>query len=107
MNERQAGASIAQPRLFELRLSISQRAAMATVTVTVLTSALDTTNADEFYMVRDDVLPLDPLGGTLCVGCLEEPIGRQLTPADFTDASINRDSWRHSSRLRPRRGYVG
>jgi hypothetical protein len=66
---------------------------------------VDTLEAGEFYMVRDDVWPLDARGGMLCVGCLEERIGRRLTPADFTDAPINRLG-RNSTRLRARQGHA-
>lgn len=30
------------------------------------------------------------VGYFLCVGCLERRLGRLLTPADFTDAPVNR-----------------
>jgi hypothetical protein len=53
-------------------------------------------------MVHDHVwaeagMPLSELAGDglyLCVGCLEERLGRVLTRADFTDAPINEpDPW--------------
>jgi hypothetical protein len=68
---------------------------------------VDTVEAREGYMVRDDVWPLDPRGGMLCVGCLERRIGRRLAPADFTDVPINRlpgSGERLRSRLEERRG---
>ncbi|HUE34155.1 MAG TPA: hypothetical protein VMQ38_15035 [Mycobacterium sp.] len=46
----------------------------------------------EFYIVTDEVWAasgITPTGGCLCVGCLEARIGRQLTPADFTDVPVN------------------
>ncbi len=61
---------------------------------------VDTIKADEFYMVHDAVWPLHPRDGMLCIGCLEQRIGRRLVPADFTDALINRCA--ASSRLRSR-----
>lgn len=48
----------------------------------------------EWYMVHDDVWvsagmerPSESGGGFLCIGCLEERLGRTLTPADFIDGS--------------------
>jgi hypothetical protein len=64
-----------------------------------------TINAREYYMVRDDVWPLEPRGGMLCVGCLEERIGRRLVPTDFTDAAINYVGG-DSPRLRARLGHA-
>jgi hypothetical protein len=64
---------------------------------------VDTLDVGEFYMVRADVWPLDPLGGMLCVGCLERRIGRRLVPADFTDCPLNRARG-SSERLRSRLG---
>jgi hypothetical protein len=60
---------------------------------------VDTNAIGEFYIVRDDVWPIAPEGGMLCVGCLEERIGRPLEPGDFTDAPFNWEacygrSWR-------------
>jgi hypothetical protein len=53
----------------------------------------DTYASGEYYMVHDWVLReeagMAPLGGMLCIGCLEERIGRRLRPADFTDVPIN------------------
>ena len=64
---------------------------------------IDTLEAGESYMVRDDVWPLAYHGGRLCVGCLERRIGRRLTPADFTGVPLNEagpwDSPRLLSRL--------
>jgi hypothetical protein len=64
---------------------------------------VDTIGVREFYRVHDSVRPLAELGGCLCIGCLEERIGRRLTPADFTDAPINRFGG-SSARLRSRLG---
>jgi hypothetical protein len=62
---------------------------------------IDTT--DEYYMVKDDVWPIGKHDGMLCIGCLERRINRQLTPTDFTDASINWEGPK-SDRLRNRLG---
>jgi hypothetical protein len=47
----------------------------------------------ESYMVHDSVWAsagMEPLGGGLCVNCLEARLGRSLTGADFpTDKPIN------------------
>jgi hypothetical protein len=47
---------------------------------------------DEQYMIRDDVWADAATRGErlLCIGCAEKRIGRFLTPADFTDAPVNR-----------------
>lgn len=45
----------------------------------------------EFYMLHDHVWEragAPPLGH-LCIGCLEQRLGRRLRPDDFTDAPIN------------------
>lgn len=42
-----------------------------------------TNDLDEYYMVRDDIWPLAPNGGMLCIGCLEARLGRELNAADF------------------------
>ena len=60
----------------------------------------------EHYMVHPRIwrtADLSPDGGYLCVGCLENRIGRRLQPNDFTDAPINElDSW-DTKRLMMRR----
>ena len=40
----------------------------------------------EVYMVRDSVWKaagLEPMGGCICIGCLERRLGRRLKPKDF------------------------
>jgi hypothetical protein len=40
----------------------------------------------EVYIVRDAVWKragMEPLGGCLCIGCLEQRLGRRLKPKDF------------------------
>ena len=40
----------------------------------------------EVYMVRDAVWKragMEPMGGCLCIGCLERRLGRALKPKDF------------------------
>lgn len=46
----------------------------------------------EYYMVTDQVWKLTGLrgyDGMLCIGCLEQRLGRLLTREDFTDVPIN------------------
>jgi hypothetical protein len=40
----------------------------------------------EIYTVRDKIWKkarMEPVGGCLCIGCLEKRIGRELRPTDF------------------------
>jgi hypothetical protein len=32
---------------------------------------------------------MEPMGGCLCVGCLEKRLGRRLRPKDFTRRPLN------------------
>jgi hypothetical protein len=61
---------------------------------------------DEFFSVHDDVWAAGGAGrDLLCVGCLEDRLGRKLTPADFTDLPINTNpAFTRSARLRDRLG---
>jgi hypothetical protein len=54
-----------------------------------LDCGIDTYEAGEYYVVRDEIWPLPVDGGMLCVGCLEKRLGRRLQRADFTDAPLN------------------
>jgi hypothetical protein len=59
----------------------------------------------EVYMVRDSVWKaagVEEMGGCLCVGCLEQRIGRKLRPRDFTRHPFN--SMPGTERLMQRRG---
>jgi hypothetical protein len=60
--------------------------------------------ACEFYMVWDHVwraAGMLPSGGHLCIGCLQDRLGRPLTGADFpADDFRNAPARRHSPRLR-------
>jgi len=56
-----------------------------------LDCGVDTGRIHEFYFVKSEIW-LSVVGsrkGMLCVYCLEIRLGRWLTAADFTDASIN------------------
>ncbi len=56
---------------------------------------LDVGAAGEVYAVHNDVWPLQPDGGDLCVGCIEGRIGRELVPSDFPAD----ESWAEGERL--------
>jgi hypothetical protein len=46
----------------------------------------------EVYTLRDEVwrkLGIEPMGGCLCVGCVEKRLGRRLRPRDFGDHVFN------------------
>ena len=69
---------------------------------------VDTTVIGEFYMVADELWETAVSGKRqrksimLCIGCLEERLGRQLQATDFKDVPVNRfyrKSARFSSRL--------
>lgn len=46
----------------------------------------------EYYMVHDDIWrKYGCFNGMLCIGCLEDRMGRQLVAADFTDCPVNTD----------------
>ena len=64
----------------------------------------NTLHINEYYMVTDEVWNAAwPTGrGMLCIGCLEDRLGRQLTSDDFTDAPINQGVFGYSERLRQR-----
>ena len=70
----------------------------------------DTTD-NEYYMVRNDVweqalgrkYPPQPDHVFLCIGCLENRIGRTLSRRDFIDCPLNtHPDFRRSRRLRNR-----
>lgn len=66
-------------------------------------------NAWEWYMVHHHVWEaahaVQPPARYLCVGCLEQRLGRRLTPEDFSDYDINAPSWTSSRRLATRQGH--
>ena len=69
---------------------------------------VDTAEIGEFYMVRNEIWDeYGPKTGCLCIGCLEDRIGRQLRPDDFKDAPINTNPDQHrSDRLQDRLGIM-
>lgn len=66
--------------------------------------SINTLHIDEYYMVTDEIwLTAWPdKRGMLCIGCLEDRLGRQLTSDDFTDAPINQGYFPYSERLAQR-----
>jgi hypothetical protein len=70
---------------------------------------VNTLAADEWYIVKDDVWQAaSRLGDVtvsffLCIGCIEQRLGRRLTPGDFDDVPINvPNKFSMSRRLRDR-----
>jgi hypothetical protein len=82
------------------RMSGARNPFVPVVTTRCADCGVGTHSIDEWYMVKDDVweqawagrrkswhsLPGQQI---LCIGCLEERIGRTLTCHDFTDAPVN------------------
>jgi hypothetical protein len=67
----------------------------------------DTLDMDEYYMVHDVIWDSVATDGMLCIGCLEDRLGRRLVEADFTTAPINADGRTlRSCRLHERLGHV-
>lgn len=67
---------------------------------------IDTKAVNEYYMVQDELWEAHgPVRGMLCIGCLEARIGRQLTPADFSDCLLNTRPFKKSLRLAQRLGF--
>lgn len=63
---------------------------------------VNTTAVNEYYMVISELWHAHGPGrGMLCIGCLENRIGRELNRSDFTDAPINK-IFDQSERLRAR-----
>jgi hypothetical protein len=64
--------------------------------------------SDEYYMVHDDLWArsgMKPHDGQLCIGCLEDSLGRRLVPGDFTSVPVNEPGFmRKSARLLSRLG---
>jgi len=61
----------------------------------------------EIYTVRDAVWAkagMEPFGGCLCIGCLEERLGRRLKPKDFRRGD-GLNEFPGSPRLRDRRKF--
>lgn len=65
---------------------------------------IDTFTIGEYYMVTDAIWDTygPPTNGLLCIGCLEDRMGRQLQPDDFKDVLLNTHDRHRSERLRDR-----
>lgn len=54
---------------------------------------VDTDAIDEYYMVQFEIwktsVPKWAQRGILCIGCLEDRVGRELTTEDFIEAPVN------------------
>lgn len=68
------------------------------------TCGVNTMKIGEYYSVLKDIWERYGVGrGMLCIGCLEERLGRELASADFSDAIINTpDFGTQSERLQAR-----
>jgi hypothetical protein len=77
------------PNRVELERRCNQLAALQTLSATGEKPSVTTMNFDEHcevYTVRNAVWKaagMEPWGGCLCIGCLEQRLGRRLTPKDF------------------------
>lgn len=62
----------------------------------------------EYYMLDSDVWEAvaDEHDRYLCIGCLEQRMGRQLTPDDFQDVPINQPDHGKTERLISRLGHA-
>ena len=61
---------------------------------------------NEYYMVHNTLWEAAGMGaGKLCIGCLEERLGRRLTPPDFTKCRVNEPRDGDSPRLAERKGH--
>jgi hypothetical protein len=73
------------------------------------TCDVNTMEIHEYYGVTSDLWRRYGVGkGMLCIGCLEERMGRELTPEDFVDFPINtKEFGPKSERLQNRLGISG
>lgn len=66
-----------------------------------------TSDLCEYYMVRDNLWDAYGCGsGYLCIGCLEDRVGRKLESRDFTGCNLNIACENDSDRLRDRKGKI-
>ncbi|GGK32816.1 HEAT repeat domain-containing protein [Nocardia camponoti] len=71
--------------------------------------AVDTQTIDEYYMLQNALWESVSTEGErlLCIGCVEDRLGRTLTAADFTEVDVNRSpGWSRSARLMDRLGLA-
>lgn len=69
---------------------------------------INTLYSGEYYMVEDYIWDATQAGsGMLCIGCLENRIGRKLQSSDFSNAPLNKDGFgMKSERLQKRLGLM-
>lgn len=68
---------------------------------------IDTDAINEYYMLRDEVWQQahPDIDGQLCIGCVEQRLGRKLAATDFTAQTINTSTTlQRSTRLSDRLG---
>lgn len=67
---------------------------------------VDTGEIGEYYMTTDKIWRRHgPAHGCLCIGCLEQRMGRKLRRSDFKDVPLNTEpDWSRSGRLLDRLG---
>jgi hypothetical protein len=66
---------------------------------------INTSAIGEWYMVTNEIWDTyGPADGCLCIGCLENRMGRRLRPGDFQNLPLNADSTHKSERLLDRLG---
>lgn len=73
-----------------------------------LKCSVNTLDNDEYYMIKDEIwLAVNPDDdGMMCIGCVEEVLGRELAPEDFTDCPLNQGDEGKSDRLLNRLGFI-
>lgn len=56
---------------------------------------VDTSWLDEYYMIQDELwFEVNPVcDGMLCIGCVEQRLGRELKSEDFTKVPVNDIEW--------------
>ena len=73
-----------------------------------LDCGFDTRDLGEYYMVHDKLWheAVPNVSGQLCIGCLENRLGRTLCKFDFTDCALNQLAikYPYSTRLLSRLG---
>lgn len=73
-----------------------------------LDCGIDTAKIFEYYMLTDETWYLVHTSerGMLCIGCIEERLGRKLNRRDFNDSYLNWSGGSKSLRLADRMGLL-
>jgi hypothetical protein len=80
------------PNRAEMERLYRTSAAMEKLSGKPLSLQLSFNDRCEVYMVRDSVWKtagLEPMGGCICIGCLEKRLSRRLNPKDFPSHPFN------------------